>query len=437
MRGNYVKRLYVALIICASALVLAPDSTSSFAATRDEDTFANDDTSLTYICEEGVWYKIVPNEKIRAEFADDETHVVDFSVCAESYTEDGTIYSDIIETDVTFETDSIFFDIAQICSDTHEDILNYRGAYMMECDGTLYFAVCVFDVNGDAQTYLWRENDVKTVCIAGDLEKTDGVVSVRETSSSGVEKVTTMNQEKWIQQSEISFDGAASFTLSRPLLVAAEINLDSSTEMLIFPEGSDVTITYFLEHDGYGWYYVEAGDDSGWMPVENGHMVLQNADFYDTFALPGSEITCRDTLNESWLRVDVDMQAITFEVETSGTVSLNEIFPELSYFYGDVNTQIYLTCPDTGLVSVGVVYFDEALADTFIAVQFPMWMGTSEDGEEQGYMVYSIIYRIVGCWAVPLYANTTNPMLSEKLLDIGYSLYFDGVEYNENPEQIL
>ncbi len=429
MRGIYLRKLFISLIACASVLVLALSSTSSFAATRDEDTFANDDTSLTYICEEGVWYKIVPNEKIRAEFADDETHVVDFVIQVSG--EDGKAVVELCFSDESS------FDIAQICSDTHEDILNYRGAYMMECDGTLYFAVCVFDVNGDAQTYLWRENDVKTVCIAGDLEKTDGVVSVREALSSGVEKVTTMNQEKWIQQSEISFDGAASFTLSRPLLVAAEINLDSSTEMLIFPAGSDVTITDFLEHDGYGWYYVEAGDDSGWMPVENRHLVLQNADFYDTFALPGSEIICRDTLNESWLWVDVDMQAITFEVETSGTVSLNEIFPELSYFFGDVNTQIYLTCPDTGLISVGIVYFDEALADTFIAVQFPMWMGTSEDGEEQGYMVYSIIYRIVGCWAVPLYSNTTNPMFSEKLLDIDYSLYFDGVEYNENPEQIL
>ncbi len=412
MRGIYLRKLFIELIVCASAMVLALSSTSTFGAVRDDedDTVKYDGPVLTYICDEDVWYKIVPNEKIRAEFADDDTHVMDFVIQVSG--ED-----DKVVVELCFSDESSF-DIAQVCSDTHEDILNYRGAYMMECDGTLYFAVCVFDVNGDAQTYLWREDDVKTVCIAGDLEKTDGVVSVRETLSSGVEKVTTMNQEKWIQQSEISFDGEANFTLSRPLLVAAEINLNSSTEMLIFPAGSDVTITDFLEHDGYGWYYVETGDDSGWLPVENGHLVLQDADFYDTFALPGSEITCRDTLNDSWMKVEEDAEAtVIFSEGTQVSMNASTTICLAEYIDG-INDQVYLDCSNVTAAYIRVIDFDDSIADTFISVQYPLW---HTDGS---YATYCSIYRIVGCHAILMHlvdetgiGLTTFPVISAEYTD--------------------
>lgn len=407
-------------------MVLASGSISAFGAIRDDEE-EDDGTALVYTCEEGVWYKVVPNEHIRVKFVDDETHVVDFLICVMSYREDGTIYSAITESVVMFESDYTYFEI-------QEDVLDYRAAYMMEYDGVLYFAACVWDVNGDVQTYIWRENDTKTVCISGELEKEEGVISVREETIYG-ERITTMDMEKWIQQPGIYPDDIGPFTLSRPLLTAAEINLSSETEMLIIPAGTEVEIVDILEHDDYEWYCVQAGDDESWVPVEGEHLVLQDADFYDTFAPVGSDITYHETLNDSWVRVDTETEEASTYTDVSGWIYLSEVLPKA---FADVDTHIYVSAAEPGVVNIGVIDFDESVADPFICVQFPIWLETPDD-DLWTYAIYCRIYRIVGCWAMPVYADTTGGLYTEKLIDVDYflELYLYDAAYDETPVQVL
>ncbi len=299
MRGIMERILRMALIICASAMVLALGGTNVNGAIQEVE-----EPTYVYTCEEGVWYKMVENETIKVITTDGESRNMVFTMQYVYEEPENPAWSFGMNILIRQQLEDGFIDIG-------EDIWTCRGIYMMEYDGTLYFAACVWDINEDPQTYVWWEGGTDPVCMAGELDKTECGINVRQKLYGNVENVSAVNVGKPMEQSENAtyVYGGERYTLSRPLLVASEPSLEADTEMILLDAGANVESLEYMESDGYHWYFIETEDEvGGWMPLDDdGHLILQDADFSDVFALRGSDITIHKSLNDSWLSGETEI----------------------------------------------------------------------------------------------------------------------------------